>query len=162
MFFLHWRKMTWALWIWNAIFVIWIIAGISNRASKNCAVGDQLCKNASDAGTGIGVALIILLWFMGFIVLSFVWFMTRPRSRLCPKCGRDVKRGTTICGECGYEFGASFPERADEPPMASATSPVLATTDTAEALRQLDDLHTKNLISDEEYQAKRKAHLDRL
>jgi hypothetical protein len=32
----------------------------------------------------------------------------------------------------------------------------------AEALRQLDDLRAKNLITDEEYQAKRKAILDRL
>jgi predicted amidophosphoribosyltransferase len=99
---------------------------------------------------------------MGFIVLSLVWFMTRPRSRLCPKCGSDVRRGTTICAKCGYEFGASFPERVAEPPISSATQPVSTSADTAQALRQLDDLHTKNLISDEEYQAKRKAVLDRL
>jgi len=101
---LRWRKMTWVLNIWNAIFLIWIIVGVNDRASKNCAPTDTLCKDASDAGTGIGVALIILLWFLGFVVLSIVWFMTRRKGRLCPHCGEDVKKGRTTCQKCGYDF----------------------------------------------------------
>ena len=34
----------------------------------------------TDIGTGIGVTLIGGLWFVGFLVLSIVWFMTRPRG----------------------------------------------------------------------------------
>jgi uncharacterized RDD family membrane protein YckC len=52
----------------------------------------------------------------------------------------------------------AFPS-APTPPSAAPTS---GATDPAEALRQLDDLHAKNLVTDEEYQAKRKAILDRL
>ena len=69
---LRWRKMTWVIWIWNVIFLIWIIGGIADRPSQNCVKGDTLCQNASDAGTGIGVALIVILWFLGFIVLSLI------------------------------------------------------------------------------------------
>ena len=112
---LRWRKMTWVLNLWNLVFLIWIIAGISDRASKDCAPNDQLCINASDAGTGIGVAVIILLWFLGFIVLALVWPMPRRRGRICPHCGEDVKKGRTTCQKCGYDFtiGGKPPEAAE-------------------------------------------------
>jgi hypothetical protein len=59
---------------------------------------------ASDVGTGIGVTLIFVLWFIGFIILSIIWFMTRRRGRMCPHCGEDVKKGRTTCKNCGYDF----------------------------------------------------------
>jgi len=104
--FLGWRIMTWLIWGWTALCALWVIVGIADRASEDCPPGDQLCVDASDAGTGIGVALIIMLWFMGFLVLSLIWFMTRPRSRECPACGSDVRRGLTSCSECGFNFAA--------------------------------------------------------
>jgi hypothetical protein len=73
-------------------------------ASNNCAPGDQLCRDASNTGTGIGVVVILILWFFGFIVLSLVWFMTRRPGRVCPHCGEDVKKGRTTCKRCGYDF----------------------------------------------------------
>ena len=109
------RKMTWALWIWTVLFAVWIIVGISDRASKDCPPGDQLCVDASDTGTGVGVALIIILWFMGFVVLSLVWFMTRPRHRECPACGSNVRKGVTTCKECGYDYAAALQQ--SPPPL---------------------------------------------
>lgn len=99
--------MTWVIWIVNALFLVWIIAGISDRASEDCPPGDELCINASDAGTGIGVALIIILWFLVFVVLALVWLMTRPKHRTCPTCGEDVKKGQTTCKKCGHDFAAA-------------------------------------------------------
>jgi hypothetical protein len=108
---LRWRKMTWVLNIWNVIFLIWIIAGSvsgAHHAAKDCAhpgvLTRQECLDASHAGTGIGVALIFLLWFLGFVVLSIIWFMTRRKGRICPHCGEDVKKGRTTCKKCGYDF----------------------------------------------------------
>lgn len=77
----HWRKMTWALLLWTGLFAAWMIAAIADRASEECPPGDQVCIEASDVGTGIGVALIFILWFIGFLVLSLVWLMSRPRER---------------------------------------------------------------------------------
>jgi hypothetical protein len=108
---LRWRKMTWLLNIWNVLFLIWIIGGVSDRASKECAPGDDLCIGASDVGTGIGVAMIFVLWFIGFAVLALVWLMSRPSRRLCPHCGEDVKKGRTAC-KCGYDFAIG-----DRPPV---------------------------------------------
>ena len=111
---LRWRKMTWVLNIWNVLFLVWIIAGISDRASEDCPPGDDLCVSASDAGTGIGVALILVLWFLGFIVLSLIWLMSRPKHRTCPHCGEDVKKGLTACKNCGYDFTVGGKPTAEE------------------------------------------------
>jgi hypothetical protein len=89
--FPHWRKMTWTLIIFTGIMIAWMIGGASSatdsHAISQCvanaggALSAQDCQSASQAGAGIGVALLIGLWFMGFVVLSLVWFMTRPKHR---------------------------------------------------------------------------------
>jgi hypothetical protein len=107
--------MTWVLNIWNVLFLVWLIVGINDRASKKCPPGDDLCTSASDVGTGVGVALILILWFLGFVVLSLVWFMTRRRGRICPHCGEDVKKGLTACKKCGYDFTIGGKPPAEAP-----------------------------------------------
>jgi hypothetical protein len=110
----HWRKMTWVLVIWSVIFAIWIIAGIAGADShEHCAreahayLSQKSCEDARNAGTGIGVAVVFFLWFLGFVVLSFVWLMTRPKGRICPACGERVKKGRTECPSCGHDFAAA-------------------------------------------------------
>jgi hypothetical protein len=100
--FPRWRKATWALVIWCALILIWAIAG---GASNNC--GSQpthLDKSACQAGTGIGVAIILLIGFFGFIFFSLIWLMSRPKNRSCPRCGEDVKKGVMVCKSCGFDF----------------------------------------------------------
>jgi len=78
----HWRKMTWALIVWTVVLGAWVIAGAATATgdAKNCGTLTQkACNDASDAGTAIGVGLLVFLWFMGFVALSIVWLMTRPR-----------------------------------------------------------------------------------
>lgn len=106
---LRWRKMTWVLNLWNLLFLIWVIAAIAGGASDSADCDTTVltqanCDAAADVGTGIGVALVIVLWFIGFIVLSLAWLMSRPRHRQCPACGHDVKKGLTSCKKCGHSF----------------------------------------------------------
>lgn len=77
----HWRKATWAIVVWTAIFAIWIVGGLASAdIGQNCLGADQgLCEAAQTAGTGIGVFLVGMIWFIGFIILAIVWFMSRPR-----------------------------------------------------------------------------------
>jgi hypothetical protein len=102
--------MTWVLNIWNVLFLIWIVAaGASSEGScdtpeERAGLSKEACEAASDVGTGIGITLILFLWFLGFIVLALVWLMTRPKHRTCPHCGNDVKKGRTTCKNCGYDF----------------------------------------------------------
>ena len=81
---------------------IWIVASVGGADCGKEAT--ELNESACEAGTGIGVAVVFFLWFLGFIPLSIVWFMTRPRGRPCPVCGNEVKRGQTACASCGYDF----------------------------------------------------------
>jgi hypothetical protein len=105
--------MSWVLFIWTVIFAVWMIGGVASaNNAENCArdsggLSVQTCTDASNVGTGIGVALIFMLWFLGFLVLSLVWLMSRPRHRQCPQCGEDVKKGRTVCKHCGYDYVAA-------------------------------------------------------
>ena len=53
--FLKWRKMTWALLLWGALTGLWIVSGTS--------------------------ALAIMTGALGLIVLSGIWWATRPLWR---------------------------------------------------------------------------------
>jgi hypothetical protein len=109
----HWRKMTWLILIFTALMATWAVAGAATADNAaQCArdaggLSQQACTDARNAGTGLGVALIVLLWFFGFVVLSLVAFMTRPKGRPCPVCGTIVKRGRTACPSCGHDFAAA-------------------------------------------------------
>jgi hypothetical protein len=85
-----WRKMTWVVLVFNALMLLWVTVGINDRPSKDCATDPAVvagtmsldtCQAASDVGTGLGVALVGVLWFLGFIVLSLIWLMSRPRRQ---------------------------------------------------------------------------------
>ena len=101
----HWRKMTWVLIGWTALILIWAIAG---GAGNDCgSETTQSAKDACEAGTGIGVGIILFIGFIGFVGLSLVWLMTRPKGRDCPVCGEKVKKGLTECPNCGHDFAAA-------------------------------------------------------
>jgi lysylphosphatidylglycerol synthetase-like protein (DUF2156 family) len=106
--------MTWVIVIWCVVMAIWIIAGIvSSGDSTDCAkeatqyFSQQTCEDAEEAGTGIAVVALWFIWFFGFIALSLIWFMTRPKGRECPACGERVRKGRTACPECGHDFRAA-------------------------------------------------------
>lgn len=102
-----WRKATWALIIFDMLMAIWMVSSLST-AGNNCAhvAADGLA--ACQVGTGIGAGFVFVviggIWFVGFIVLSLIWLMSRPQLRLCPECGYKVKRGRTECRYCDYSF----------------------------------------------------------
>lgn len=81
----RWRKATWALLIWSALIVIWIVGGTSS-VGNNCAgeTGDALtaCQAGTAIGAGLGVTVIIIIWFIGFIVLGLIWLMSRPKENV--------------------------------------------------------------------------------
>lgn len=117
--------MTWVIIIWCVLILVWMIAGgssaqdVNDCASEATESARQLCEDATDVGTGIGVILIGFLGFLGFVFLSIIWFMTRPRGRDCPVCGDKVKKGNTACPNCGHDFAAV----AGQPPAAPAAAP---------------------------------------
>ncbi len=77
-----WRKSTWALVIWTVLMAVWAIGGsMSASSNANCG-GDQYCQAGTAIGTGIGVTMLFMLWFVGFIIGVIVWFASRPKDRV--------------------------------------------------------------------------------
>jgi hypothetical protein len=77
------RVFMWVILAINALFLWWIIAGVSSNAD-NCAgeVGQALedCQAATGIGTGIGVIFIIFLWAMVDVILGVLYIVTRKRN----------------------------------------------------------------------------------
>ena len=73
------RKMTWTIWIWTILHIVWLVSGLSGV--EECAAGDVACEAGTAIGAGLGVIMIGFIWFIGFIILSIVWFMTKPSAK---------------------------------------------------------------------------------
>ncbi len=99
------RKMSWLLLVWCALVLVWAIGGV---AGNDCGSEvTELNRSACEAGTGIGVALIMFVGFIGFVFFSLIWLMTRPKGRDCPACGEKAKKGVRVCKDCGFDFAAA-------------------------------------------------------
>jgi hypothetical protein len=59
--------------------VLWLVGALSGV--EECPANDSACEVGTAIGTGIGVFLIVGLWFFGFIILSIVWLMTKSHSQ---------------------------------------------------------------------------------
>jgi len=106
-----WRIMTWVILAFNILMLIWIIAGVAGVAD-NCAgkTGVELdaCEAGTAVGATIGAGMVVGLWVAGDVILGIIWLVTnRKRTRECPACGRDVKKGLSVCPKCGFNFAAA-------------------------------------------------------
>lgn len=115
----RWRVLTWILIAFNLLMLVWLIAGLAGAGGR-CAglVGDELeaCKAGTAIGTGIGAALIAVIWVVGGFILGMIWLVTGRNVRKCPVCGRRVKKGLTACPHCGHDFRAAATGSAQPPP----------------------------------------------
>ena len=120
---LQWRKMTWLIVIFSGLMVAWAYFGLRGEVCSEYQQGTldrDACEAGESIGTGIGAGLLFCIWFVGFIVLSLIWFMTRGGSnrseRLCPVCGTQTKAGQTLCKKCGYDYAAAAAAATYRPP----------------------------------------------
>jgi len=49
------------------------------RRSTDGQAFAKACRDGTDAGTAIGVTLVLGIGFFGVVFLSLIWFMTRRR-----------------------------------------------------------------------------------
>lgn len=74
-------------WVFLAIqilFLVWAIAGGHSAATDTSHCGSlsaQDCKSASEAGAGIGIALVIILWAVVDVILGMVYIVFRLSRR---------------------------------------------------------------------------------
>jgi hypothetical protein len=85
------RKRRIFMWFFLAVQVLFLVAIIAgavgghNQNVKTCAhdtvIGAKDCQAASDAGTTIGVGLLIGLWVATDVILALVWIVRVLSSR---------------------------------------------------------------------------------
>lgn len=81
-----WRKITWVLIAWSTLVVVGglALAGhASNQYSSACqnSLGDgSLCQQVGNQAASDQFGHILKIGVVGFVILSIIWFMTRPRS----------------------------------------------------------------------------------
>ncbi|MEU0702866.1 hypothetical protein ACFY9H_31805 [Streptomyces bacillaris] len=81
------RKRRVFLWVFLGIqllFLIWMITGIASGsgAPEDCGSLDQeACNDAENAGTAIGVGLIIVLWAVVDVILGITYAVYRLARR---------------------------------------------------------------------------------
>lgn len=95
-----WRPFTWVIVILNILFVVWVISAVG---AAECEAEREF-QGACEAGTAIGVGIIVGFWAVVDIILGILWLVTRGSRRQCPQCGYDVKKGQMTCKKCGYDF----------------------------------------------------------
>lgn len=79
------RKMTWVLIGWATLIIGWVLVGGANsldrtaeRCERSIYLSQRTCESAGHTGTMLGLLVVLLVGFCGFVVLSLIWFMTRP------------------------------------------------------------------------------------
>lgn len=68
----------------QVLFIIWLIAGISGSSgdATDCgSLSQQTCNDAEDVGTGIGIALILILWVVVDFLLFIPWVIVKLARR---------------------------------------------------------------------------------
>lgn len=79
------RKAMWAILVWTVLMGVGILAAALN-IGRDCVglTGSDLTACQADAWIrgGIGLTLLLFLWFVGFVPLAIVWFVSRPKENV--------------------------------------------------------------------------------
>jgi hypothetical protein len=82
-----WRKITYGMIAWTTVMVL--IAGstaatASHQVATSCPQGYGLGSYCQGVASQVGANQFehdMKIWLAGFVVLSIIWFMTRPQAR---------------------------------------------------------------------------------
>ena len=57
-----------------------------------------------DAAVGIYTFMSLIIWAVINVVLYVLYRVTGGKKRECPACGKNVKKGLTVCPTCNFDF----------------------------------------------------------
>lgn len=80
------RVFLWVFLAVQALFILWIAGGVSSSrsaaSSSDCTfLSASDCQAAADAGTAIGVGLVIFLWAAVDTILGIVYLVVRSNRK---------------------------------------------------------------------------------
>lgn len=73
------KLVKWSFIGFNVLMAIWLIAGMGAATEGMEAMSDAE-KAGTAIGTGIGAAMILVIWVFGDIILGLLVLFTRPKS----------------------------------------------------------------------------------
>jgi hypothetical protein len=90
--FLHWRKMTWAIVLFNGAALAWLFVAVFFSGAAAACVNDSAgvalntitqreCVAASGGGIGIEAVFGGVFWLLANVALGVIWFSSRPLWR---------------------------------------------------------------------------------
>lgn len=75
----HWtffRKATWLVIGWNLLMLVWLMSISGGTATIDGVESEGMTQLAR----GGAAFILFIIWFIGFMVTSLIWFGTRPRT----------------------------------------------------------------------------------
>ena len=69
-------------WAFNGLMVYAIFSGVSENAQKAAQIADPRMRAAFDAGTGLGIMILLVFWAAGAIVFALLAYFTRGRKEI--------------------------------------------------------------------------------
>ena len=90
--FVQWRKMTWVIVVWSGAILAVLLLTVIRREdiaagcvtdSAGVALNEITKQNCLDAGGNVVIQGVLLggLWLLGVVILSVIWFASRPLWR---------------------------------------------------------------------------------
>ena len=68
----------WIFYGWNALMLLWLVGGLSSVSDMEA---NSAAEQAGAAiGTGIGVMMIMTIWFLGAAITGLVAYFTRAKK----------------------------------------------------------------------------------
>jgi hypothetical protein len=105
-----WRILSYVIIAFNILMLIWVFSAAGTTGTCNESDPDlqSACETGEAVGTGLAIVLLIFLWAIIDVILGVIFLVTnRSKSRECPACGTDVKKGVMVCHRCGFDFMAA-------------------------------------------------------
>lgn len=84
----------------------WFIIAINAYYLYSFSKGvvDLSVDGSGDAAVGIYAFMSLIIWAVINVVLYVLYRVTDGKKRECPACGKNVKKGLTVCPICNFDF----------------------------------------------------------
>lgn len=73
------KLILWSFWLFNLLMVLWLYGGMSSASQRMDGLAGAE-KTGAVIGTGLGAAMIIVVWVAGAIILGIAALLTRPKT----------------------------------------------------------------------------------
>ena len=94
----------------------WVIIAINGYFVYTFSKGvvELSADGSGDTAVGIYAFMSLIIWAVINVVFYVLYRVTGGKKRECPACGRNVKKGLTVCPSCSYDFFKNASVRPEE------------------------------------------------